>query len=101
MANVISFTKDASTGRYKYVYTSDGDERVFQIDFGQYATDNPDECYVDVKATLDSTKASVSISPIEMWGGQNKMFRVDMPTGVIVTIETFLQVASAMYIVAS
>lgn len=100
MANVITFTKDQTTGRYKYTYVSDGVERVFQINFGQYATNNPADCYVDVKATLDSSVPAVAIAPIDMVGGQNKMFRVDIPSGVNVTIETFLQTENAMYIAA-
>lgn len=97
MATVINFQKDAETKRYYYEYTSDGNERVFQILFNDEES-TPDRTFVDVKAKIDSSFQFINVAPVEMWGEQNKMFRVDIPSGVIVRLETYLEVSKAAFV---
>lgn len=98
MATSINFSKDSTSGRYRYEYTCDDDPRVFEVDFGT-APANPSEHYVDVFARTSSSMPYVRIDDIDMWGGNSKMFKVDLPNGIDVRLETFLPVSSAEYIV--
>ncbi len=98
MATKVTFTKNPTNGRYEYSYTSTGDEIVMQVDFGSGAT-NPSECYVDVLARTSSDMPYVRVENVDMWGGNSKMFRLDIPAGLSVLLQAFLPVADAEYIV--
>lgn len=98
MATTVEFTKNEESGRYEYGYTSTGDQLVMQVDFGE-TPKNPSECYVDVLARTSADMPYVRVENVDMWGGNSKMFKLDIPMGIQVLLQAFLPVEHAEYVV--
>ena len=50
---------------------------------------------MDVLTQIDSDSEKVFLQSVEMWHNQNRMFILDIPMGVIITLSTLMPVLEA------
>lgn len=96
MATEITFNKVAATGRYECELTATGNRLCLQVKFDETSSEfNPASAFMDVLTQIDSDSEKVFLQSVEMWHNQNRMFILDIPMGVIITLSTLMPVLEA------
>lgn len=96
MATEINFTKDPTSGRYECELTSTGNRLCVQVKFDETSSEfNPSSAFMDVLVQIDNESEKVFLQSVEMWHNQNRMFILDIPMGVIITLSTLMPVLEA------